>query len=331
MKRICDYKSDEDIYQVIRETTDIKESTKKTHITSLKRVTTMTGKPLCESILNPSHTFKVLSEKIKTRSTLKPTITSILSVLKFTNEKKTNNELFQKWYNIYLPLAKEVVEKMDSNEPTERQEETMVSWKEVQDVYSEMGKKDYGSHEHLRLSFYVLLKPRRQMDYYRVRIVSSAAAVKTDESFLVLNKKPYIVIKHYKTVDAYDTWEKELDIKLVDILKANLKRLPRDYLFVQSDDKPFENINSYTRNTNRMLKTMFKGKAVTINTLRHAYSTFRHYDLTLSKEERKEDARDMGHSLSTHLSYSLHVSNNKPDSFTLEKNGKKYVCVEMAG
>lgn len=329
MKRICEYKSDEDIYKVIRGTTDIRESTKNTHITSLKRITNITGKNLCESILNPEATYKVLTSKIRTKSTLKPTITAILSVLKYSKEKKVNNELFQKWYSIYLPLAKESIETMNSNKPTERQKNNMVTWKDVLTVHSELTKKHYGSDEHLRLSFYVLLKPRRQMDYYRVRIVSSPDVINNNESYIVLNEKPYIVVKHYKTVDAYNAWEKELDVKLVDILKTNLKYLPRDYLFVQNNEKPYENVNSYTKSTNRILKTLFNDKAVTINTLRHAYLTYRHYDVSLSKDEKIMEAHDMGHSLTTQMSYSLHLSENKPDSFKLEKDGKQYVCIEM--
>lgn len=334
MKSICGYKTDEDFYKVILSSKEIKDATQKSYVYSFKRITKITGTNLCESILNPKSTFVALQKGIDSKPTLKTTIGAVLAALKYTGEKVKNKKLFDNWYEIYFPLLQENEKQRLGNEPSKKQKDTMVRWEDVAKVHAALGKRKYASSEHLLLSFYYLLKPRRQEDYYRVRILQKKGdKAHSDESFVdLISKTPYIIVKKYKTSDTYKPWTKVLDPKLVQILKDNLKASPRQYVFTQTDKEPFGNRNSYTKYSNRMLKKIF-GKTVTVNSLRHAYSTFRNEDRDLTIGERKEDATDMGHSLETHMAYALHKTKTAkkiiPRKFILKKNGKTFVCKEL--
>lgn len=338
MKLICSAKTDEDFYKVLNETNNIKAGTKESYIYSLKRITKITGKSLCESIRDPKETYAKLAANLK-GSTLNTTVSSVLGVLKHTGEKHKNKRLFDVWYEVCLPLFQEVKKARLSNEPTERQKEAEVSWEEVGKMFNKLKRERYGSKAHLRLSFYYLFKPRRQMDYHRIRLLKGKDEdLPTDskDSFIDLRvKEPYIEEREYKTSKWHKAWKKILLPEHVELIRWSLEKSPRSYMFEKKDGKPYSVANSYTKATIRILKRIWK-KPVTVNSLRHAYSTHRNNDRTLTLGERLEDAKDMGQSLETHLAYVLQNAKKekknvtKPGSkFIMKKKGKTFVCTEV--
>jgi hypothetical protein len=218
----------------------------------------------------------------------------------------------------------------ENNIPSDRQRQASIAWTKVLSRHAALSKTAYGSSDHMLLSFYVLLKPRRQGDYYHLRILDAKRKETGDEklnAFIVLRgvPKPYISVVEYKTSNSLKPWTRELPSELVSVIKANLKtHKTKDYIFVQKDGTPFQSRNAFTQYSNRVLKRVLGGNT-TVNSLRHAYASFRN-KLGLSLKQRQMDAMDMGHSLETHLSYA--VDNVQNDTTTLksyleEKEGEK--------
>lgn len=335
MKSICGHKTDDDFYNMFRKVEEIKPATKDSYIYSLKRITKLTGKSLCDSILEPKKTYSVLAKGITSKPTLQTTIASVLAVLKYTGEKVKNVKLYDKWYNVCAPLLEEQRKARVSNEPTERQRKVFVTWEEVIDMYEKLSIKQYASDEHMLIAFYYMLKPRRQMDYHRVKVIDKQGDKPEGlHTYIDLTaKEPCIVVSLYKTAGSHKTWKRPLTAEHVAIIKKSLKDTPREYLFTKRNGEPYDKPNSYTKRSNRMLNKMF-GKAVTVNTLRHSYSTHRFEDKDLSLLDRIEDAKDMGHSLETHLAYVLKMSKKKKGKnddakFVFKKKGKTFVCTEV--
>lgn len=299
-KNICDYESDDMFYDFILKTPKIRLATKQTYIFALKRITSITKKPLCVSIESANVTYKKLREQIQSNSSLKTTVATILAIMKYTGEKTRNKPLFEKWYRIYKPLVEDAENHRKANLPTQRQMDTMIKWEEVVKVYKGT---TITNEQRLVLAMYCLVPPRRQQDYFAVNLTKPK--VNNNESYIDL-KTADMVIKHFKTVDKYNTWTTKIPNELVDLINKSLKDNPRDYLFVMNSGKPFGNRNSFTKYSNRILEKIF-GKKVTVNCLRHAFSTWRNSDRTLTIGERMNDAAAMGHSLETHLSYALKI------------------------
>jgi hypothetical protein len=312
-KEICDYTSDEEFFKEILNAEEIKEATKETYVYMMKKVTGITGKPLCRSLINAKETFRVLNENVSNKSSLKTILASILAVLKWTGEKEVNKTLFMKWYAYYRPLSKDLLEKKNNNEASVRQAENWIPWPDVLSKLEHLKKTEYGSNRHLLLAMYCLFRPRRQEDYFKVKLLKSVGQrASPEESFVdFISKKPYIVVKHFKTATKYDQWRKEIPDDLAEIIRHNYKDTKKSYLFTSSSGEPFANRNSFTQYSNRILKGLFDPKKVTVNTLRHSFSTYRNADRDLTIGERMQDAKDMGHSLETHLSYALKIEGKK--------------------
>ena len=328
-----------DIYECIKNSEFITDSTKAVYFFSLKRIEKYTKKDINTAIDNPAETFVVLEKSILNRLSLKTTIASILAVLKHSNMKKTHKKLFEKWYKIYIPLLKEANEDRLNNIASSRQLKSNIKWESVLNTFSILLKKDPSSRECLLLGFYVILKPRRQEDYFQVYIYSKKSKEQINKELpaYIDLKTNMIVINLFKTSKSMPPFKKTLPAELLGLLSISLKKDPRKYLFTQNNGEMFSNRNSFTQYSNRILKKTLVHNT-TVNTLRHAYSSYRN-KLGLTLKERKNDSYDMGHTLETHLSYAVDTNNdpkhtfvdNKPvpkdlDAFTIEQNKKIYNC-----
>jgi integrase len=122
-------------------------------------------------------------------------------------------------------------------------------------------------------------------------------------SFVDLTRN-VICVLDYKTKTTYDTWEKQLDKNLIQIIKDSITKQPRNYLFVQADGKPFTNPRSFANFTNRIFKK-YLDKHVSLNAIRHAAAKNNLINPDKSVRELHQYAADMGHSFSTHELYKL--------------------------
>lgn len=308
-------KDDETYKACIKNSTDIAEATKDVYLYSLKRLTKYTKMPIREIMKNPKVAYDKLRRHVTHEPTLKTTVATVLAVMKHTKVKASHKTLFRQWYAIYMPHMHKATAMRENNIPSDRQREASIAWTKVLSRHAALSKTAYGSSDHLLLSFYVLLKPRRQGDYYHLKILEGKSKDVGDEklnAFIVLNgvSKPYISVVEYKTSNSLKPWTRELPPELVGVLRANLKKdRSKGFVFVQKDGTPFQSRNAFTQYSNRVLKRVLGGNT-TVNSLRHAYASYRN-KMGLSLKQRQMDAMDMGHSLETHLSYAVdNVQNN---------------------
>lgn len=242
-------------------------------------------------------------------------VTAIKSLfLQVPGMKQKLPEYYKKWDEIHKMVREPINLKYQSNKPTQRQEEAYISFKELEKIRDKLKK---GSIEKLLVSMYSMIPPLRS-DYDKVAIYKNENEIKDNiDNYLILNKNPYLVITKYKTSKTYKDIKIYLPKKLANEIKSSLKLKPRDYLFIQKNNQPYDKPNTFNRWANRTLKKIFNKENISLSTLRHIYITRR--DLKLEEKsglERKEIANIMGHSVSTQQNYLWHT-------YVKEKNKKE--------
>jgi hypothetical protein len=304
----------DNIYLDALKNAQIAESTTDNYINGLNRIKAILEKQSQNSSIdyilnNADAIYPLLSSNISNKGSLKTTIASVLGVMKHCNFKSTNKPQFAAWYRRYRPLLEEVNRQEKSSIPTERQTKGMVRWGDVIAIRNRLGKVEYGSRDHLLLSMYTYLAPRRQEDYHRVFLITTLPypdKMSVYPDYLDLTKSPpLLVINSYKTAKTFDAWEKELTNEyktLVDIIKYSIRVNPREYLFTQANGEPYTNTIAYTRFSNRVIKKYF-GKDASLNSLRHAAVKASLTDGDKSYDDQNKYAIDMGHGFDTHRKY----------------------------
>lgn len=296
--------------QVILGRNDISENSKQAYCYAMKRILKLDPtKDLVWYISHAQKTHKLLISKIPEIKTRVATICGLMAYMRYSGVKEKKEKTFEAWKKIYNPYLHKLNVEAGSNQPTEKQKEAFVDWEVIVKKRDELGGMDYAGKEHMLLSMYTMIPPRRQLDYYKVKMFTKPHKLSAEElaklpAYLQLFESPEkLVVNEFKTSKAYSAWSKEIPADLLKVIKKSIKLHPRDYLFVQKDGSPFSNGNSFQKFTNRILKSLFDNPKISINTLRHSYRTSRNGVATLN--EMKREAHDMGHSLETHLKYTF--------------------------
>lgn len=301
---------------IITNRDDIKDGTKAAYEYAMKRLMKLDPDKNPKWFMkHPKKTMRMLTtnDTTKKEQTLLATLCGFMAYMRYAGVPDKYPKMFQTWKKLYGPLAYVSNTRQGENEPTERQKNGMVSWDKLADMRTKLGKDAYGSKEHLLLSMYSMIPPRRQMDYHHVHILKKSVSdeeKKKMPAYIDTKQKPiHIVVNRYKTAKEGQYWTKELPKELLKVINASLKLKPRSVLFV--DDRsgaPFTTVDSFQKNTNKTLKKLFDNKDVSVNSLRHAYTSWRqHQKFTVN--ELKESSDDMGHSLETSLKY-VFIENN---------------------
>lgn len=262
---------------------------------------------------DPENILKKLENyKENTKRSYLIAITSILSTDKNTKTK-------EKLYNAYLDMVKnknKELKKIESNnELSETQAKNWINWqdalKKVNKLKEEnnFNKKVLNEKEYNKLlqyvigSLYTLMKPRRNMDYQKCYIVKIKPN-DNENNYLVLDDKQFI-FNVYKTMKKGQKI-KDIPDNMMEIINLYMKHHPglksirknknlKINFLVYYDGKPLDKINSITR----ILNSLF-GANVGSSMLRHSFITFKWGDIA---KEQKEDAEDMGHSVSMQRDY----------------------------
>tara|TARA_E500000178_G_C16998433_1_gene744410 strand:- start:297 stop:1325 length:1029 start_codon:yes stop_codon:yes gene_type:complete len=211
--------------------------------------------------------------------------------------------LYQKWLDIHKEVREPISKKYKSNKPTVRQEKAYMPFEELEKLRDSFEK---GSDIRLLISLYTMIPPVRS-DYYKVKIYKDDKLIPDDDTnFIVLNSKPYIGLRKYKTSKTYNTIKINIPTNLEKEIKYSLNKKPREYLFIQKNGKPYKS-NSFNKQMNRLLKDNINGN-FSLTAFRHIYITRR--DLKLEEKsglERDEVAKIMGHSIATQQNYLWHT------------------------
>jgi len=118
------------------------------------------------------------------------------------------------------------------------------------------------SYERLLLSMYIGLYPVNN-DYYNIKIGYDDIG-----NYIDLDKRQ-IVLRTYRNSNHYGNIYNDIDDGLYEEIITNLKKYPREYLFVQIRKKsPYPIPSLYNKWANVVLKRMFGG-TMTLTKLRH--------------------------------------------------------------
>jgi len=209
----------------------------------------------------------------------------------------------------------------EKNEKTAKQEKAWVDWPDVlkrhQELKAEVTKfsdaknltpKQYQTLvAYVVLSFYVLLRPRRNADFLHMYVTPSLTdglvTLTADRNYYALDTHK-MLFHVFKTAKTAPEDEKSLDVptELQEVIALYMKHHPlnksnrKDYkLLVNADGSPINAGNSITRILNRVFD-----KHVSSSMLRHSFLSGK-YGKVL--EEMKEDSAAMAHGLNTQRNY----------------------------
>ena len=243
--------------------------------------------------------FKIKDYKPTTQRTF---IISICTVLRNNNEK-----LYDQYYEILSKMNNDL--KVNTSK-SDKQKENWMSQNEVQKVYTDLKekvKKKVNSKDtyndlldYMVLSLYVLLSPRRNIDYSLCRI--STDTKDTKFNYLDLNK-PEFVFNNYKTQGKYNSVSVSIPDDLMKVIKLYLSNHPLKNQLKNKKHNIHFLVNYYGESIEKspqitkILNSIFD-KKIGSSMLRNMYLTNKYSDLM---SELKEDVSDMGTSVGVAL------------------------------
>lgn len=146
--------------------------------------------------------------------------------------------------------------------------------------------------DYVLLSLYVLIAPRRSMDYIELKFRN----YKHDEDNYIDFNKNKIYFNKYKTAKFYKTQVIDLPRDLKNILKKWYDFNKNDYLLIDTNGNKLNQVK-----LNQRLNKIFDMK-ISVNALRHSYLTNKYGNIPALKD-MLETADNMGHDIQTALTY----------------------------
>lgn len=286
---------------------DISSSTIKTYVSTIKSL----GKKLNIKIENPSDVIDNIDTILKfydniAYTTRKAHMASLISFID-DNSEKSKKALVK----LRQVLSKDVTEYnkyLETQDKTDKQKDNWIEWSDVLDRYKafekevaplwklkkdEISKSNYNKLKmFVLLSCYVLIPPRRALDYTAFKIRN------IDESKDNYMKKRAFVFNNYKTARTYGKNEVPVDYKLYSIIKKWIALNDSDWLITGNNN----NMKAITVPQLTNMLNNFFDKKISVNMLRHSFLSHLYKDIPDLKD-MKETADSMGHSLSQAFEY----------------------------
>ena len=250
----------------------------------------------------------ISSYKLSTKATIIAGILKIMPLMGMS-DKRLYKKPYQMYKAMHEEMSKERKVQNSSGVKSEAQEKNWIAWDEVNSIHQKLaqrvakfaGKAKLDVHEYnvlleyLVLSLYVLLPPRRNMDYSFMKVSSS----KDDDGFdanYYREKDGMFVFNKYKTAKKHGQESIEVPGPLKEIISTYLRFKPEsEWFLVDYTGKPLQQVNSITRILNKVF-----GKKVGASMLRHIFITEKLGD---KYKELEETAKDMGHSMGQQKDY----------------------------
>jgi hypothetical protein len=197
-------------------------------------------------------------------------------------------------------------EEVDKQQMTQTQKDNWIEWADVESKYNKLKKdaemfmKDETPDKHkldiikmyVLLSMFVLIDPRRSLDYVQFKIRNIDKS--TDNYMDAKTNK--LIFNQYKTAKNYGKQDIDLPKELKKIITKWMTINTSDYLIPDSTG----GISSSNKITNMFYK--FFNKKVSVNMLRHSKLTTVYKDIP-GLSEMKQRATNMGQSLEQALTY----------------------------
>lgn len=208
-----------------------------------------------------------------------------------------NIKTFNKIQEFMKTTNKNNLNRMQDGKLTEKQDKNYVNWNDVIKRYGEI-KATETDINILLASLYVLLPPRRVLDYTQLKIIDNARKLDPQFNYYVMAKKPYFLFSNYKTADKYG-------VQKVHVVKE-LKNIIDNYITthnMKSGDRFFTTPVNHMSTRISKLFTIGDKKA-SVNILRHSYITqVENTGKGKTVKKRYKLAYKMGHSTQMQLNY----------------------------
>jgi integrase len=244
---------------------------------------------------------------------------AIVSVLNSYGDK------YEKLRNSYYKLMKDMTLKLKETPTTEMsitQNENWITWDDVLEVYKKMKEEldkiinskkkvitELQFNKLLRfviLSLYVLIPPRRNLDWLDMVITFNSDTSDKTKNYLDVNKKEF-VLNVFKTSKKDGSMTIPIPDNLMDILmvyityREDVKEMKKKKayhnipLIVNYDGSKISTVNFITRLLNKVF-----GKKISSSMLRHIYLSSKYGEVM---KEQQEDSKMMSHNMTTQKDY----------------------------
>jgi hypothetical protein len=211
----------------------------------------------------------------------------------------------------YTEIVKKINDNTDNTTKSDTQKENWMNKTEVMDLWKKYDeevatfankrkideKQKKTLLQFMILSLYTLISPRRNKDFYLMKIVKKITPDLSDEfNYLDLKNKCFS-FRSYKTAGKYNEQIEQIPENLFNVIKIYLKFHTKDCdFFLCSDGKPLPHSNSITL----ILNSIF-GKKVGCSMLRNIMATDQLQEIQPLLDEVKRKAKEMGSSATTLL------------------------------
>ncbi len=210
---------------------------------------------------------------------------------------------------IYRSLMMDDIKISKEETISQKKDETKdwIDWNDVKNIYNAYRKDTYylmkSKPEELTpkelnviqdfiiLSLYVLIPPRRSLDYVELKQRNY-----TDEDNYIDFKKNKIYFNKYKTSKFYKTQTVDISRELKNILKKWYDFNTNDYVLIDTNNNKLNQVK-----LNQRLNKIF-GMKISVNALRHSYLTNKYGNIPALKD-MLDTAEDMGHTVTQALEY----------------------------
>jgi integrase len=210
---------------------------------------------------------------------------------------------------IYRSLMMDDIKISKEETISQKKDETKdwIDWNDVKNIYNAYRKDTYylmkSKPEELTpkelnviqdfiiLSLYVLIPPRRSLDYVELKQRNY-----TDEDNYIDFKKNKIYFNKYKTSKFYKTQTVDISRELKNILKKWYDFNKNDYVLIDTNNNKLNQVK-----LNQRLNKIF-GMKISVNALRHSYLTNKYGNIPALKD-MLDTAEDMGHTVTQALEY----------------------------
>lgn len=266
------------------------------------------GKSFMYILTHPREIYKVLVEytggKCVTVANYVTAVCKVFSSYPDLAEKYARS--YKKWKQLLYKCRDEQNKLYSGNMAPEKKLAQVVSMPEIVGKYQELkaGENAKNTMRALLLSCFMNLAPKRA-DLGNVHIYLGASEVPKDShlyNFIYLgtgdkyNVKPFIQINRFKTASTHKGGIRENinEVLYKDIVRS-LEILPRKYLFVDKQGRPYTKNNSYSQFVKRAFEGLFgKGKNMGVSLWRHVYVSSQIDFNKMSEHDIAEKIKNMG-------------------------------------
>jgi hypothetical protein len=283
---------------------NIKPASKKLYIANITRLNggNIVDIDDLDFLEDPQQILTNLLEKGLKATTVRSYFISICSLLSNLKPRYTElpqsgrfyDQLYTKYYQILTEQNKEL---SVNNTKSNTQIANWITQEDVIEVHRALGAKAISENKYevildwLILSLYVLIPPRRILDYTQMMVVTEELEDDPTKNYWFVRDKQFI-FSNYKTAGTYHTQVVDIPDSLDFVLKIYLsQRPPTGPLLLLEDGTPILENYNITRRLNRIF-----GKKISVSLLRNIFltDTFKENKIHLSNI-----ATSMGTSVST--------------------------------